>query len=323
VQNVSFSSQGLFASGMTTAPVRVPGSQVDPANDPDLRQSWVSAEFFDTVGLRLVLGRKLTEQDAQARVGVINENIARAYFGNENPLGKLIYFPKIDSQRRYVPFGPVLDPAQAIEIVGVVADTKESFKANPIRMIYMPNEERSEFGNTLYVRTAGDPDRYKPAIVQALREFNQEVSVSAITSLDERVELSVGEERLLGRLLSVFGLLALVLASVGLFGVMAYSVVRRTAEIGVRMALGARRSGVVVMILREAGILALGGIALGIPAVFASKRLLSRFLFGLTATDPTTLASVAVGLMIVAVLAGYVPAWRASRVDPLIALRHE
>jgi predicted permease len=323
VQHVSFSTYGLFAPGMTTAPVRVPDSRVNPANDPDLREGWVSPEFFETMGLHLVLGRTLTEQDARSKVGVINEVVARAYFGDDNPLGKLIYFPKIDSQNRYVPFGPQLDLEQAIEIVGVVADTKESVQEAPIRMVYMPIDGRPEFGNAVYVRTTGNPVLHENEILQALREFNKDVSVTSMTTLDKWIEGLLGEQRLLARLLAVFGTLALILAAVGLFGVMAYAVARRTAEIGVRMALGARRSGVVVMILREAGTLAIAGIALGVPAVIASARLLSKFLFGLKATDPATIVLVSVGLLFVAVVAGYLPARRAAKVDPLVALRHD
>src|SRR5262249_19777551 len=138
VQSVSFSSQGLFASGMTTAPVRVPGSKVNPESDPDLRESWVTPEFFRTMDLKLTLGRALTGNDARSRVAVINEGVARYYFGDQNPLGQFIYFPKTDPQNRYVPFGDQLDKEQGFEIVGVVRDTRESLKAAAIRMVYMP-----------------------------------------------------------------------------------------------------------------------------------------------------------------------------------------
>ncbi|HEV8412074.1 MAG TPA: ABC transporter permease [Bryobacteraceae bacterium] len=323
VQSVSFSSQGVFSSSMTSAPVRVPGSSVDPANDPDIEESWVSAEFFQTMGLKLLLGRTLTEQDTHARVGVIDEVVARSYFGSENPLGKIIYFPKVDAQNRYVPFGQQLDEEQGFEIVGVVNDTKESVKVRPARVIYMPIEGRADFGNMLYIRTAGDPYRYKAGILQMLKEFDRDVAVIAWDSIEDRVERSVNQERFLATLLSTFGSLALILAAVGLFGVMAYAVVRRTGEIGIRMALGARRATVVAMVLRESLILTGAGVAIGIIAALASRKLLSGFLFGLTANDPTTIATASAILLGVAALAGYVPAYRASRVDPLIALRHE
>jgi len=256
-------------------------------------------------------------------VGVIDEVVARSYFGNENPLGKLIYFPRIDAQNRYVPFGPQLDEEQAIEIVGVVNDTKESVKARPSRVIYMPIERRGDFGNGLFIRTAGDPADHKAAVLQMLKEFNRDVTVTAWDSIVDRVERSVNQERFLATLLSVFGSLALILAAVGLFGVMAYTVVRRTGEIGIRMALSAKRADVVGMILREVLILVGVGIALGIPTALASRNLLARFLFGLSADDPATIAAVSAILVAVAALAGYIPARRASRVDPLIALRHE
>ncbi|MBZ5633315.1 MAG: ABC transporter permease [Acidobacteriia bacterium] len=323
VQSVSFSSQGVFSSSMTTAPVRVPGSNVDPANDPDIEESWVSPEFFETMRLKLILGRTLTEQDAHARVGVIDEVVARSYFGSENPLGKIIYLPKVDAQSRYLPFGPQLDEEQGFEIVGVVNDTKESVKVRPARVVYMPIERRDDFGNMLYVRTTGDPHRYKAAILQMLKEFNRDVAVTAWDSIEDRVERSVNQERFLATLLSTFGSLALILAAVGLFGVMAYAVVRRTGEIGIRMALGARRETVVAMVLRESLLLTGAGVAVGIIAALASRKLLSGFLFGLTANDPATIATVSAILLGVALLAGYVPACRASRIDPLIALRHE
>jgi len=323
VQHVSFSGQGLFASGMTTAPVRVPESNVNPASDTDVRESWVSPDFFQTLGLQLLRGRTLTENDARSRVGVINDVVARYYFGDKDPLRKFIYFPKIDAQNRYVPFGTQLDEEQGIEIVGVVRDTREFLRAAPARMIYMPLERRNDFGDALYVRTSGDADLYGTRVLQTLREFNQDLAVTSMTTIDAWAERALGEERLLARLLSIFGSLALVLAAVGLFGVMAYAVVRRTSEIGIRMALGAKRTSVVAMILREAIMLAIAGIVLGIPAAIASARIVSGFLYGLKATDPATITAVAFILLAVAAIAGYLPARQASKVDPLIALRHE
>lgn len=321
VVSVSFSVWGLFSPGGTTAPVRVPGSSVDPANDPDLRKSWVSPNFFQAMGMNLVSGRTMREGDG--RVAVVNEIVARHYFGDENPLGRMIYFPKIDSQNRYVPFGSTFDPEQGVEIVGVVRDTKQDIKGRVERLVYMPLEHTPEFPNALYVRTAADPEKVAAQVRRALKEFSRNVLVDSMWQMGDWVDGGLGQERLLARLLSFFGALALILASVGLFGVMSYSVVRRTGEIGIRMALGARRGQVIGGVLRETLVLAVAGIALGIPAALASARLIRGFLFGLTPTDPATIAGVAAVLVIVALLAGFVPARRAARVDPLVALRHE
>ena len=313
---------GIFSSSATTAPVRVPGSNVDPISDPAIRTSAVTAEFFRTMGIRPILGRLLTERDSQARVGVINEALARHYFGNGNPIGQMIYVPKIDAQNRYIPFGTQLDPEQGFEIIGVVRDTRNGLREEPVGMMYRPLPS-TDFATALYVRTTSEAELHTGPILQILREFNQQVAITEMISVDRRVEQSADEERFLVRLLSTFGSLALILAGVGLFGVLSYAVVRRTSEIGIRMALGAQRSGVVGMILRETLVLVLAGIALGIPAALASARTIGQFVYGLSPSDPATIIGVSGILMGVAMLAGFVPAHRASKVDPMMALRAE
>ena len=148
VASAGFSVNGLFSSGGVTAPVRVPTSNVNPTGDPDLQKSWVSPEFFRTMGMTLLRGRLLAEADS--RLAVVNENVARHYFGDESPLGKMIYFPKVDEQNRYVPFGTTFDPEQGVEIAGVVRDARQNIKGEATRLVYLPLNDRKDFPNALY-----------------------------------------------------------------------------------------------------------------------------------------------------------------------------
>jgi ABC-type antimicrobial peptide transport system permease subunit len=172
------------------------------------------------------------------------------------------------------------------------------------------------------VRTEVDAQDVAPSILQTLREFSSEVRIRSVATIAEQLDGGLQMERLLATLLGFFGALALALAAVGMYGVMAYAVMRRSGEIGIRMVLGARRSSVLTMVLREALKLVLAGIGFGIPAALATTHFLKSSLFGLEARDPMTIVGGALVLLVVAVLAGYFPARRASRVDPMVALRH-
>lgn len=217
-----------------------------------------------------------------------------------------------------------LEKEEGVEIVGVVQGVKgRDLRQAPDRIAYLPVDQQEDFGTALYVRAAGQPEVVMTQVREALKEFRASFIVFSVASIEEQVDAGLQRERLLAKLLSFFGGLALVLAAVRLYGVMSYAVVRRTGEIGIRMALGARRFDVLRMVLRETLVLVAAGVVLGIPAALATTRYLASLLFGLTPTDPATIVVLSVAMLAVAFLAGYVPARRASRVDPLIALRYE
>jgi ABC-type antimicrobial peptide transport system permease subunit len=173
------------------------------------------------------------------------------------------------------------------------------------------------------VRTAGDPQWILAEVTKTIARVEPNLPVERVTTLDEQVSGNLNQERLVAQLASGFGALALGLACFGLYGVMSYAVARRTSELGIRIALGAPRSHVLWMVFRESLGLVLAGLALGLPLVLAVSRLISGMLFGISANDPATLAVAAIVLTVVAAVSGYVPAWRASHVDPLVALRYE
>jgi ABC-type antimicrobial peptide transport system permease subunit len=190
-------------------------------------------------------------------------------------------------------------------------------------MTYLPFLQYPASLTELEVRTAGIPIALAGSIRQAVQAVDKNLPVLEVTTLADQVDSSLIQERLFANLSSAFGLLAVALSCVGLYGLMAYSVTRRTGEIGLRMALGAERRDVLWLILREVLVLVLIGVAMGIPAALAGTQLISSFLFGLTPSDPGTIAVAALLMVAVAALAGYLPARRASRVDPMVALRHE
>ncbi len=255
---------------------------------------------------------------------VINETMARHYFGRGNPIGRTIYFPKSDAQGRYLPFGTQFDKEQGREIVGVVRDAKYgNLRETSRRMAYLPLQDDDGFAASIDVPVVKDPGAVAPHIRQVLKEVNPNLTLRTIRTLEEQIDRTLSQERLFTSLLGFFGVLALLLACVGLYGVMAYAVAGRTSEIGICMALGARRIDVVSMVLRETLLLVTIGVALGIPAALATTHLLRSLLFGLTATDPVTIGAMAFLMLGTAALAGALPARRAASVDPIVALRCE
>jgi predicted permease len=268
------------------------------------------------LGIPLHQGRDFTPQDnpTAPKVAIVNEAMARFYFGNGSAVGKRLSF--------------ISPEGGEIEIVGVVADAKYgSLREATPRMLYLPYSQPPsgslEFDIALEIRTAGNPESVAGAVRQAIRGVERDVPILALTTLAEEVNNSLAQERMVAELSSLFGLLALILASVGLYGVMAYTVARRTGEIGIRMALGARRPQVLWMVLRESLELVAMGVVLGIPLAFAFARLISSQLYGITKGDPLTIC-VAMALQAsIAAIASYIPARRATRVDPMEALRYE
>jgi predicted permease len=262
------------------------------------------------------MGREIGLQDApnSSRVGVVNQSFARAFFGDQNPIGRRLTFEE-DSDK------------DDFEIVGVIGDSKyDNAKEKAEKAVFRPIlqvQDQQTFNNVLELRTAGDPLSLSAEVRAAIAQVNDRLSILNLTSLRLQTDETLSQEKLITQLVSFFGLLGLLLSCVGLYGIMAHAVVRRTNEIGIRIALGAERGNIIWMVLRESLLLVAIGLVVGIPAAWAAANLISSQLFGVKPSDPVNLLTAALSLTTVAALAGYLPARKASRVDPLVALRYE
>jgi predicted permease len=271
--------------------------------------------FFTTMEIPMLRGREIGEGDRQGSlpVAVVSDLFARTYFGDDNPLGRRI---KVSGSSPLEP-----------EIIGVAATARYGgLKGSIPPVVYLayaqlPSSQLQQM--TFALRTDGDPLRYASAVRDVVREVDARVPVTNVKTQAADIEQTINQEIVFARLCSALAILALVIACVGLYGTMAYTVERRTGEIGIRMALGATRSLVIWMVLREVCVLAAVGLAISVPAALAGSRLIASFLFGTTPNDPRALALAAAVLLCATLVAGYGPARRAARVDPMIALRHE
>jgi predicted permease len=237
--------------------------------------------------------------------------MAKQYFGKDNPLGRHI--------------GLGRNEAVNIEIVGVVKDSKTAtLRQEARRFVYLPYMQEAEIGQmTFYVRARGDASGIGASVRQAAQRVDPNLPIFDMKTMTAVVDESLFIERMVAALSVAFGGLATLLAAIGLYGVMSYSVARRTREIGIRMALGAERSSVLWLVLREVALMVLVGVAIGVPLAVALSRVVQSQLFALSAHDPIALASAAIVLVAVALVAGYLPARRATRIDPMLALRYE
>jgi putative ABC transport system permease protein len=288
----------------------VPGPGEFP--HPDFHS--ISTDFVRALGVPLLRGRTFSEGDNENAplVALVNSSVAKRFWPGQDPLGK-----------RFLLGHPGLD-TKWVTIVGVVGDTKMYGLANPSRLeIYLPFRQDTENDMNLVVRSGTDPASLVPAIRAAVAAVDKDQPVSGVETMKQLVSDSVSTRRLTLVLLGLFSGLALVLAAIGIYGVMAYSVAQRTHEIGIRIAVGAQQKDVLGLVLREGARLALWGVAFGVVAALGLTRLLSTLLFGVSASDPLTYAGVAVLLVVVALLACYIPARRALNVDPMVALRYE
>jgi len=266
-------------------------------------------------------GRPLGDHDAKGApsVTVINETMVRMYFKDEEPIGKRILVQEI------VPGKTQLGPEIPWEVVGVVADEKvdnlDSKGDDP--GMYVSNEQSPVFFQALVVRTAMAPSGLKLALGRAVHEINKDQTLTDVKTLDQIKAESMASNRLRSLLLTVFAAIAVLLAAIGIYGVISYSVEQRTHEIGIRAALGASKGDLLRLILRGGMLMAGIGLALGLGGAFGLTRLLANLLFGVGERDPLTLGAVAALLTGVALLACYIPARRATKVDPMVALRYE
>jgi predicted permease len=276
---------------------------------------YCSPGFFKTLRIPVLLGRDFNERDIAGapKVGIINQKFAKRYFGDASPIG------------RHVAMG--IDPGTKtdIEIVGMVGDTKyENMRDEIPYELYIPDPQKGfTDGTTFYVRAAGDPAQVFNLLRNEVRSVDASVPMYDMRTLADQMEISLLTERLLATLSSVFGCLATLLAALGLYGVMAFMVARRTREIGIRMALGAGQGNVVWMVLRETLSLAAIGVAIGLGGAYAVTRLIQAQLFGVQANDWITMAGASLGIAAITAAAGYIPARRAIGIDPMSALRFE
>jgi predicted permease len=329
VQSVSFSLYSPMSEVNWSSGISVEGRPRSTVPGDYDSASWlrVSSGYFETIGTRVIRGRAIDDRDTPTsrHVAVINEAFARKFFPKGDPLGK--HFGLGDTAHR-----------ADYEIVGVVADAKyqdareQAFPTFFRPLLQMetfkdPADESAEIrSNSIHdieLLVAGRPQNLQPIVRETLASVDPNLPVVDMYTFGEQVSRNFNLERLMSRLAALFGLLALALACIGLYGVLAYSVARRTQEIGIRMALGAPRAGILRMVLREALFLAGIGVAIGVPSALAANQLLANMLFGLKAANVTVLGAATLLLLIVAGIAAYLPAQKASAVDPIVALRHE
>jgi len=293
--------------------VEVDGQKLPPGQELKTGVCVTDADYFATMQIPLKQGRMYTEQEAteMRHVVLVNEEFVRQNLGGLNPLGKRL---TIYMKQENVP----------TEIIGVVANHKHLGLDLPIEpMVYWPHSELVYTGMTLMLRTRGDANAIAPAARNVIRSLDPQQPIGEVATMESLLSTSVARSRFSASLLTVFSFVALVMAAVGIYGVMSYSVLQRTHEIGVRMALGAGRFDVLKLVVKKGIVLGVIGVAAGLAASFALTRLISSLLFEVTATDTATFTAVSVGLFVVTLIACYVPARRATRVDPLKALRYE
>ncbi len=315
VRAATFSRVALLGDGRMNRRVSVPGAKPDPSLSPNINVNALAPNFFRTMEIPLLLGRDFTAHDdaAAPKVAVVNQAFVRRFFGNENPLGRRIEFGNTPNAS-----------AASAEIVGVVRDAKyTSLRETPPATIYLPAPQLPGTTANFALRIAAPPAALIAAIQAAVREIDPALPVINFRSQDEQIERLNAQERLFARLSGFFGAVALTLACVGLYGLMSYQVLRRTGEIGLRMALGALPAQVLRLILSESLALVAIGIAAGLGGALGATRWISSLLFGLSPTDPLTYVTVAGLLILVAIAAALLPARRAARVDPMTALRSE
>jgi predicted permease len=315
VRSASLSALSPLSGRERGVLIEVPGYVPRSQRDTAISLNQVTPGYFETMGIPVLLGRAFTAGDVQTapRVALLNETAARFYFGGRNPVGVSVRFPFRKNTSTY-------------QIIGVVKDSRHnSLREEVPRLIYLPVFQAldSLASLTLSIRSADDSTALASAVSAEIRSSGPDILITDVITLARQVDQTLLEERLVSTLAGFFGLLALLLASIGLYGTMSYSVVRRTNEIGIRMALGASRGGVVWLVLRDTLLMIAAGMAIGIPAAIGGARYIQSQLFGLQPADAITLVFASLLLTAVAVLAGYLPAHRAARVDPMAALHYE
>jgi len=316
VTSISYSAGPLLSGSAIRRPIFAQDQSASPILVNALP---ITPEFFKTMRIPLLAGRTFNAQDLEEKQSgkapsyqpiVINEKLAHSLFGDQAPVGRLFRMG-----------GPSAALSPLKEVVGVVGDTKY----DALRAIVQPTiySAITGDGGTFEIRTAMDPKALMPAVRATVSRFDSNLLITDMKTQMEQIDQNIYQERLIANLSSLFALLALIVACVGIYGLLSYQVTRRTHEIGIRLALGAQRGDVLRLVIRQGAILAALGVLIGIAAALAVTRYLQSFLFGVKPSDPLTIAAVACGLIAVALLASYIPARRAMKTDPMVALRYE
>jgi putative ABC transport system permease protein len=285
-----------------------------PEQKVELPYDFVLPNYFQTMGIKLLRGRDFNAQDARVapRVAIVNETFAKRFFPNDDPIGK-----------RFT-FGDAKDDPQWISIVGVVRDTKRQGLDAPIRIeSWIPHAQMPVRGMQIVVRTVGDPHTMVGAVREAVWSLDRDLPIQKMQTMGQILDERVAQRRLNMLLLGIFAAVALILAAVGVYGVMSYVVTQRTHELGIRVALGAQMGELIRLVVWQGVRLALLGIGVGLMVAIVLTRLMSTLLFGVSASDPLTFVAIVLLLLLVALLACWIPALRTTKVDPMTALRCE
>ena len=312
VRSVTLSNPVMLSGSTNSTSFVVMGRPFTEGPHNDVHRVRVAASFLDTMEIPLTRGRALTGRDTTdaPKVALINEAAVTKFFPNEDPIGRR--------------FGSSPETSDQIEVVGVVRDIKYSALREPAPpTMYVPYQQNPIGAMAFVIRTASDPAALMPAIREAVRAVDANVPLMDMATQMEQIERRYAPERVFAQAYALFGGLALLVASIGLFGLMSYSVTRRTTEIGIRMALGAQQRSVLKMVMRESLVLVAAGIVIGVSAAVGAGRFIESLLFGLEPTDAATSAIAVAVMILVSAFAGYLPARRASRLDPMVALRHD
>jgi predicted permease len=315
VRGVALTNPALLSGSVNSTSIYVRGRTYvgDPREfQNSINRLVISPNFFEVMEIPILAGRSLTPRDDQAapKVAVINEAAVKKYFANENPIG----------QR----FGSSIENSGQIEIVGVLRDAKYNSLRDPAPpTMYVPYLQARPGGSVIAVRTAVAPATVTASVREAVRQVDPNLPMMDVSTQIEQVERRFAQEKIFAQAYTLFGALALLLAGIGLFGLMSYSVSRRTNEIGIRMALGARSGDVLRLVMRESMILVAVGVVIGVGVALGVSRFVATLLFGLAPTDATSIAAATGIMVVVSALAGFLPARRAARVDPMIALRYD
>jgi putative ABC transport system permease protein len=315
VVSVGLISSAPLSGGVYAGDFSIEGREPASANeDSSADRRMISPEYFNALGIPLIEGRYFTERDDQVSTGVaiVSEGWTRRFLPNEDPIGKRIKLGGRDSTRPW------------LSIVGVAGDVRDTaLESNARPCVYVPYPQFPTSSMALVVRTGVDSKILIPAIRDEVWAIDKDQPVTDVKTMDDYVSDSVAPRRVNALLLGIFAALALILALIGIYGVMSYSVTQRVHEIGIRMALGAQTTDVIKLIVGHGMTAVLAGVAIGLGGSLALSRVMSSLLYGVSATDPMTFAFVSVLLVSFALLASYIPARRATKVDPMIALRHE
>ena len=315
VRAAALSNPALLSGGVNSTSIYVQGRVYEAGRrdlDNSINRLVISTNFFETMEIPMVLGRGFNARDNETgpKVVVINEAAAKKYFPNENPIGQH--------------FGSSIETTNQLEIVGVLKDAKYNSVRDPAPpTMYVPYHQTRAGSAVIEVRTAADPASATSGVREAVRQVDATLPMMDVSTQLEQVERRFQQEKLFAQAYTLFGGLAMLVASIGLFGLMSYTVSRRTNEIGIRMALGAQGGDVMRQVLRESMILVAVGVVIGVATAYGAGRLLSTMLFGLAPNDIATIAGATLIMVAVSGLAGFLPARRASRVDPMVALRYD